>query len=58
MEKSWKIIRKKSDSKPVYGDNDKYIKAKMKIYNSSKITIFYSTKMPKKNPYNSLSIAI
>ena len=32
MEKSWKIIEKKIDSQPVYGNNDKYIKTKIKIY--------------------------
>ena len=33
MEKSWKTIKKrKSDSEPVYGGNDKFIKIKIKIY--------------------------
>ena len=32
---------------PVYGDNDKYIKTKMKIYGGSIITKFHNNKMPK-----------
>ena len=44
-------------SKPVYGDNDKYIKTKIKIYNNSTITNFHSKKMSKeKEPCKSLSI--
>ena len=35
------------DSEPVYGDNDKYIKTKIKIYAGSMITNFQSKKMPK-----------
>ena len=42
----WKKVKSllniKFDSEPVYGDNDKYIKAKIKIYNSSMITNFHS----------------
>ena len=34
------------DSKPVYGDDNKYIKTKVKIYNSM-ITNFQGKKMPK-----------
>ena len=45
------------DSKPVYGDNDKYIKTKIKIYAGSMITNFQSKKMPKeKAPCKCLSI--
>ena len=32
MEKSWKIIEKKIWQPTVYGNNDKYIKTKIKIY--------------------------
>ena len=47
----------KFDSEPVYGDSDKYIKTKIKIYASSKITNFQSKKMPKeKAPFKCLSI--
>ena len=35
------------DSKPVYGDNDKYIKTKIKLYPGSMITNFQSKKMLK-----------
>ena len=35
------------DSKPVYGDNDKYIKTKIKTYSGSVITNFQGKKMPK-----------
>ena len=44
-------------SKPVYGDDDKYIKAKIKIYAGSMITNFQSKKVPKeKAPCKCLSI--
>ena len=32
------LLKREFDSKPVYGDNDKYIKTKIKIYNGSTIT--------------------
>ena len=32
------------ESKPVYGDDDKYIKAKIKIYADSMITNFHNKK--------------
>ena len=35
------------ESKPVYGDHDKYIKTKIKIYAGSMITNFHIKKMPK-----------
>ena len=38
------------DSKPVYGDNHKYIKTKIKIYAGSMITNFQSKKIPKEKP--------
>ena len=45
------------ESKPVYGDHDKYIKTKIKIYAGSKITNFHNNKMPKdKAPCKCLSI--
>ena len=45
------------ESKPVYGDDDKYIKAKIKIYAGSMITNFQSKKVPKeKAPCKCLSI--
>ena len=45
------------ESKLVYGDDDKYIKAKIKMYADSIITNFYNKKMPKeKAPCKCLSI--
>ena len=45
------------ESKPVYGDHDKYIKTKIKIYAGSIITNFHNKKMPKeKTPCKCLSI--
>ena len=47
----WKRVKKLLkigfDSEPIYGDNDKYIKTKIKIYPGSMITSFQSKKMPK-----------
>ena len=37
----------KFDSKPVYGDDEKYMKTKIKTYGDSVITNFHSKKMPK-----------
>ena len=45
------------ESKPVYGDGDKYIKAKIKIHADRMITNFHYKKMPKeKAPCKCLSI--
>ena len=45
------------ESKPVYGDDDKFIKTKIKIYADSIITNFHNKKMPKeKAPCKCLSI--
>ena len=44
-------------SKPVYGEDDKYIKTKIKTYAGSIITNFHNKKMPKeKAPCKCLSI--
>ena len=57
MGKSWEVNENRLESKPVYGDNDKYIKTKIKIYAGSMITNFQSKKMPKeKAPCKCLSI--
>ena len=37
----------KFESRRVYGDNDKYIKTKIKIYTDSIITNFHNKKIPK-----------
>ena len=45
----------KFDSEPVYGDNDKYIKTKIKIYDGN--VIFKAKKVPKENAsYKCLSL--
>ena len=47
------------ESKPVYGDDDNYIKTKIKTYAGSMITNFHNKKMPKeKAPCKCLSIII
>ena len=44
------------ESKPVYGEDVKYIKTKIKIYAGSLITNFHKKKMPKeKEPCKCLS---
>ena len=40
LKKIEKLLKIEFDSTPVYGDNDKYIKAKIKIYGNSVITNF------------------
>ena len=45
------------DSEPVYGDNDKYIKTKMKMYEDRVNTNIQSKKKPKENAsYKCLSL--
>ena len=48
----WKRVKKllkiEFDSDPVYGDNDKFIKTKIKLYIGSMITNFQSKKHPKR----------
>ena len=56
-EKTEKLMRMDFESKPVYGDDDKYIKSKIKIYTDNMITNFHNKKMPKeKSPCKCLSI--
>ena len=57
----WKKVEKflkiEFDSKPVYGDDNKYLKTKTKIFNDSVNTNFQSKKIPKeKVPCKCLSI--
>ena len=51
--KTWqkveKLIKMDSESKPVYGDNDKYTKTNIKTYEKSIITNFHNKKTPKEN---------
>ena len=48
----WKRVKKllkiEFDSEPVYGDNDKYIKTKIKLHIGSMITNFQSKRNPKR----------
>ena len=47
------------DSEPVYDDNDKYIKAKIKLYGDKVNTNFQGKKLPKENAsYSCLSLII
>ena len=56
-EKVGKLLRINFERKLVYGDDDKYIKTKIKVYASSMITNFHNKKMPKeKSPYKCLPI--
>ena len=57
MAKTEKLINIIFESKPVYGDDDKYIKTKMKIYEDTIVTNFHNKKIPKeKAPCKCLSI--
>ena len=47
MEKNEKLLKMKFDGKPVYGDDKKYIKAKLKTYGDSIITKFHDKKNTK-----------
>ena len=57
-DKIWKRLEKllkiKFDSKPVYGDDEKYIKTKIKTYGDSVITNFHSKKCQKKKLHASV----
>ena len=39
----------KFDSQPIYGDNDKYIKTRIKLYGDKVNTNFQDKRMPKEN---------
>ena len=49
-----KLMKIHFESKPVYRDNDKYIKTKTKIYAGSMITNIHNKKMPKKKHHVSV----
>ena len=58
-EKIDKLMRTDFESKPVYGDDDKYIKTKIKINANSIVTNFHNKKIPKeKSPCTCLSIIV
>ena len=44
LEKIINLINKKFDSEPIYSDDDKYIKAKIKMYEDRVITNFQGKK--------------
>ena len=54
LEKIYKLMKIDFESKPVYGDDDKYIKTKIKTYAGSMITNFYEKKYPKKKHHASV----
>ena len=53
-EKVEKLLKIDFESKPVYGDDDKYIKTKMKIYADNMITNFDGKKMSKEKHHASI----
>ena len=56
-EKAEKLMRIDFESKPVYGNDDKYIKAKIKTYMDNMITNFDNKKLTKeKSPCKCLSV--
>ena len=56
-EKVSSLMSIKFDSEPVYGDNDKYLKTKIKMYEDRVNTNFQSKKIPKENvSYKCLSL--
>ena len=58
-EKVEKLFNIDFDSKPVYGNDDKYLKTKIKIYSDSVITNFHNKEIPKqKAPCKCLSIVM
>ena len=56
-EKISNLLDIKYDSEPVYGDGDKYIKTKIKMYGDRVNTSFQGKKVPKENAsYKCLSL--
>ena len=53
------LMNKEFDNEPVYGDNDKYIKTKIKMYGDRANTNFQGKKVPKENAsYKCLSLIV
>ena len=50
-EKIKKLLKIEFESKPVYGDDEKYIKTKIKIYGDSMITNFHNKKIPQEKMF-------
>ena len=58
-EKISNLLNIEFDSKPVYGDGDKYIKTKIKMYGGRVYTNFQGKKVPKENAsYKCLSLVM
>ena len=58
-EKTSNSMNIKFDSEPIYGDNDKYIKAIITLYGDKINTIFQGKKIPKENAsYKYLSLTM
>ena len=58
-EKVEKLLNIDLESKPVYGDDDKYIKTKIKLYADSIVTNFHNKEIPEeKSPCKCLSLII
>ena len=56
-EKVASLLTIKFDSEPIYGDVDRYIKAKIKTYGDRVNTNFHGQKVPKENPtYKCISL--
>ena len=56
-EKISNLMNIEFDSDPVYGDNDKYIKTKIKMHEDRVDTIFQGKKVPRENAsYKCLSL--
>ena len=57
LEKNRNLLNIEFDSEPVYGDGDKYMKTKIKIYGGRVNTNFQGKKVPKENAsYKCLSL--
>ena len=54
MGKIEKLLRIDFESKPAYGDDDKYMKIKIKVYASSIITNFHNKNCLQKNYHPSV----
>ena len=52
-------MNREFDSEPVYGDEDKYVKTKIKMYENRVKTNFQGKKVPKENAsYKCLSLTV
>ena len=57
MGKISSLMNKEFNNEPVYGDSDKYIKTKIKLYGDNLNTYFQGKKIPKENAlYKCLSL--